>query len=327
MSAMPIALRRFLDTWLFQLRGPQREPIVLVHRRIFILPTTHGTLFLLVLLLMLAGSVNYGLSLGFVLTFLLAGLGLNGILYAFRNLANLQIRAGRAEPVFVGEVAQFWLRIDNRSLVRRAALEALSPSGGCYDFDVEAAAETLVPVARPATRRGRLPLGRVVLQTRYPLGLFRAWSHVEPARECIVFPRPESPPVALPLHRGDRGEGAAIAVGNDDFAGLRAYHAGDSPRRIAWKADARDQGLLSKVFSGQGDRYLWLDYGALPPSLGIEARLSRLTRWVLDAEAAGIAYGLRLPATRVEPATGSAHRRRCLEALALHGSDRAAGAT
>jgi uncharacterized protein (DUF58 family) len=321
MSAVPVALRRFIDTWLYQLRSPQREPIVLVHRRVFILPTTHGLIFFLVLLLMLAGSINYGLSLGFVLTFLLAGLGLNGILHTFRNIANLHIRSGRAESVFAGEAAQFWLRIENPTRIGRGALEAISAAGDRVTFDVEAGAEAQVPIAVPAPRRGRLRLGRIVLESRFPLGLFRAWSPLEPEHECIVFPRPEPEAPGLPAVSGDHGQGAPSMLGNEDFAGLRAYHPGDSPRRIAWKADAREQGLLSKLFTGHADAHVWLDYEQLPANLGVEGRLSRLTRWVLDADAARIPYGLRLTPTVIDPAIGSAHRLRCLRALALYGSE------
>ena len=46
-------------------------------------------------------------------------------------------------------------------------------------------------------------------------------------------------------------------------------------------------------------------------------RLSRLAAWVLQAEKLGENYGLRLPGQEIPPGTGEAHKRRCLEALAL----------
>jgi uncharacterized protein (DUF58 family) len=315
---MPLALRRWLDSRLFQLRGPQPGPIVLVHGRVFILPTSHGVLYGFVLLVMLAGSLNYTLSLGFVLTFLLAGLGLNGILYTFRNISNLRVYSIRPRPVFAGEQAEFRLRIENSSSVLRAGLEVVSAQSTVHGFDVRPNDETIVSIAVPTRERGRLRLGRVMLQTRFPLGLFRAWSFVELDVTCLVYPQPEPPGVPLPPPSGERGDGSASSVGNEDFSGLRAYHAGDSPRRIAWKADARGQGLLSKVFSGRSETHLWLDWNALPPSFGTEARLARLTRWVLDADAADIVYGFRLPAVSLEPDTGPGHRDRCLELLALY---------
>ncbi|MCC7079801.1 MAG: DUF58 domain-containing protein [Burkholderiales bacterium] len=317
MPALPLALRRWIDIWLYQLRGPQPGPIVLGHRRVYILPTSHGCIFFLVLVLMLAGSVNYSLALGFVLTFLLAGLGVNGMLYTFRNMANLRISTGRARSVFAGDAAEFPLRIENPTEVDRAALEAVSSTGHAYGFDVAAGTDTLAPIMLATRSRGRLAIGRVMLRTRFPLGLFRAWTYLEPDVDCIVFARPETPPAPLPAPTGERGEGSASALGNEDFAGLRAYHASDSPRRIAWKADAQNRGLLSKVFSGEAESELWLDWNALPPTMPIEARISRLTRWVLDADAAGMTYGLRLASQVIEPAAGAGHRTRCLETLAL----------
>lgn len=321
---MPLALRRWLDTWLYQLREPQRGPIVLGHRRVYILPVSHGYVFALVLLIMLAGSINYNLSLGFVLTFLLAGLGINGMLYSFRNLANLRLIAGRPRSVFAGQVAEFPLRIENPTAIAHLSIEVSHPTVAPQAFDVLPQEEITVSIPLAAARRGLLRLGRIMLLSRFPLGLFRAWSYAQFDVNCIVFPEPEPRGVPLPRPAGERGEGAVSASGNEDYSGLRPYHAGDSPRRIAWKADAREQGLLTKVFTGKADSHLWLEWSALPAELDTEARLSRLTRWVLDADEIDCAYGLRLPELTIEPATGSEHRTRCLEALAVYEDGRTA---
>ena len=244
---MPAALRRWVDTWVYQLRGPQHGALVLEHRRVYILPVSHGYLYALVLLIMLAGSINYQLSLGFVLTFLLAGLGINGMLHTFRNLANLRVSAGRTRSVFVGQNAEFPLRIENPTPVARASIEVAHPGAGAQSFDVPAQGEIAVLVPLPAAKRGLLQLGRLTLITRFPLGLFRAWSYAHFDIDCIVFPAPETPGVPLPPPTGEMGEGATSASGNEDFAGLRPYHAGDSLSRIAWKADAREQGLAHQT--------------------------------------------------------------------------------
>jgi uncharacterized protein (DUF58 family) len=80
---------------------------------------------------------------------------------------------------------------------------------------------------------------------------------------------------------------------------------------------------MTKLFSGRADTELWLDWRATPTTLGIEGRLSRLTRWVIDAHAASISFGLRLPGIELPPAPGDAQRERCLEALATFNEGRA----
>jgi len=300
--------------------------IVLGHRRVYIVPSRLGLLFGGVLLILLMGSINYALSLGFALGFLLAGVGLAGMVQTTRNLARLAIRAGRTEPVFAGERALYRLALANDADFDRPEilLRHLASGAECR-LDVAAGASAEATLAVTAARRGWQPLGRVMLETRFPLGLFRAWSYAEPDCRCLVYPRPEPGALPPPAPSAQAGGGRAQAQGSDDFSGLRAYQTSDSPRHVAWKSvarsdtlDARGDGMLTKQFAGEAVAELWLDLRALPAALGLEACLSRLAGWVLAAERGGARYGLRLPGREIAPGRGDAHRRACLEALALY---------
>lgn len=308
-----------LRNWFYGFAPPERGAIVLGHRRVYIVPTRLGWIFGAMLVVLLIGSINYALALGFALTFLLAGLGLAGMVHTARNLGQLKVSAGRVEPVFAGESAQFRLYLANGAdFDRPAILVRHVKSHAQLVVDVPAASGAEVVLGVPAARRGRLALGRVMLETRFPLGLFRAWSYVEPEVNCIVYPRPDRSP--LPRLTADAASGArrTTAPGNDDYAGLRAYQLSDSPRHVAWKAAARSGDMLTKQFSGEASAELWLDWVQLPPALGVEERLSRLAGWVLAAEREGARYGLRLPRIQLAPARGEAQRAACLQALALY---------
>lgn len=311
------ALRRRLAHWLFRTGGPAASDVVLVQRRVFILPTRQGLIFGGTLVLMLTASVNYNLNLGYVLTFLLAAMGLNAMLHTYRNLANLRIAAASAQPVYAGERARFEVDIDNAGPHARYAIGLTRGGQDAIYVDIPAGLSRPAGVPVDAPRRGLLRPGRLTLYTHYPLGLYRAWSYLELDLHCIVYPRPESPGLPLPRAAAAHRNGEMQGTGEDDFGGLRPYHAGDPPRHIAWKASAREDLLLTKQFTGRAAAQCWLDWHALPAGLGVEERLSRLTRWVLDAHAAGVAYGLRLPSLTLPQAGGEAHRVRCLEALAL----------
>lgn len=314
------ALQSRFSNWLFQNRGVEPGAIVLTRRRIYILPTRAGFGFAVVLLMMLAGSINYQLSLGFVLTFLLVAMAFNAMWYTFRNLVRLHVSTGRSRAVFAGEHAQFTIHVENPEGPDRysIALARDRKSEQIADYaDVPTGRTATLNISTPATRRGLLRPGRLTLFTRYPLGLYFSWSYVEPDVQCVVYPRPAPPGVALPPARATHGVGRASGGGHEDFAGLRQYHTGDSPRHIAWKAAARGQGLLTKQFSGQAASELWLTWEQMPSRLGLEEKLSLLARWVIDAHALGMAFGLRLPDIEVAIASGDAQRERCLEALAL----------
>jgi uncharacterized protein (DUF58 family) len=311
------ALKNQLYNWLFQPRGPQAGPIILVQRRVFILPSRQGFGFAAVLLLMLVGSVNYNLSLGYILTFLLAGMGITAMLHTFRNLANLRLSAGRVSPVFAGSTARFSICIDNSGDSDRYSIGLTRDKLEVEFTDVLARQTVYQGIDIPAARRGLLSPGRLTLFTRYPLGLYYAWAYLELDMKCVVYPRPAAPGLALPASMNNSGQGTEYGQGQEDFFGLRQYHLGDSSRHIAWKAVARDQGLLTKQFSGHANSEWWLDLELLPKKLDLEEKLSRLARWVLDANALGLSFGMRLPGKTISVASGEAQRDRCLEALAL----------
>src|SRR5918995_5685611 len=118
------------SNWLYGFTPPERGVVVLVHRRVYIVPTRLGFYFAATLLVLLIGSINYALSLGFALTFLLAGLGLVGMVHTARNLARVAVSAGRAAPVFAGESAQFRLYLDGRGPFDRPAILARHVASG-----------------------------------------------------------------------------------------------------------------------------------------------------------------------------------------------------
>jgi len=296
----------------------EHGPITLDRQRIFILPTRHGLMFAVVLLLMLVGSINYSLSLGFVLTFLLGGMALVSILHTYRNLAQLTIGAGKTMSVFAGQQASFTLCLSNSGTTERYAVGVMLEKHPPQFVDVPASETVTTALALHAPQRGILRSGRFTLFTRFPLGLFRAWSKLDLDMTCIVYPQPDT--ARLPQLSGIQGRGdmAIAAEGSDDFRGMRPYHTGDSLRHVAWKALAQGRGMLTKQFSGQARPELWLDWEALA-GMDTEARLSRLCRWVLDAQNAGLSYGLRVPGATIPAGNGEVHQRTCLEALALFG--------
>lgn len=285
-------------------------------RQIYILPTKYGLLLAIVLLVMLVGSLNYGSNLGLLYTFLLTGVGLITILHTWRNLLGLRIQGERAEPVFAGQEAVFDIRIDNPG---RSPREGLEISAGARVTRVESVPQQSGASARVCVatgKRGVMPLGRITLATRFPLGLLRAWCYADLPLSCLVYPRPATtgePPVEPDYageHQGDLG------VGADDFVGLRNYRPGDPPKHIFWKGAARTDLLVTKQFGGDRSQRVWLDWASLS-KMDDEARLSLLCRFVLLASERRQSYGLRLPTVEVPPGRDADHRQRCLRALAL----------
>ena len=314
-------LREQFIRWALRVKSPEPSPITLGQRRVYVLPTRAGLGYAAALLTMLIGSINYGLSLGYVLTFLLTGLGVVAILHTFRNLVRLKVSRGRTPPVFAGEHAAFHLVL--ASDIERRTLRLWLPGGEntCVDIAANDAADACLQL--PTTKRGWLDLPRVGLETTWPFGLIRAWAYCAPEARCLVYPKPAVKAPPLPWAGGEAGSRLAGGHGNDDFAGLRGHQPADPPRHVAWKTAARqgdDAPLLTKQFDGAAAARIWLDWDDAPAA-DIETRLSILTRWVLDAHAAGLVWGLRLPERTFALASGEEHLQAALTALALHGQN------
>ncbi|WP_370307023.1 DUF58 domain-containing protein [Sinimarinibacterium flocculans] len=311
-----------IDAWVMARVKRQPGPIAITRNRVYILPTRFGYFFALMLLVMLLGAMNYSNSMAFLLTFLLAGIALVCMHHTHANLVSVQLRAGNCEPVFAGETAHFELRIDNPSPTPRYSLAASWPrlEEHAVPGDVAARGSGLFMLSLPAGHRGWLE-GRVFsVSTEYPLGLFHAWTWAELDMRCLVFPKPAARGGEPPAAGGHGGLASSDRSGQDEFAGLRSYRRGDTPRSIHWKSLPKLQHPMVKQFAETLEQDLWLDWSALA-TLEVEARLSQLTRWVLDAEAARRNYGLRLPGTLIPPGRGDAHRFACLKALALYDAD------
>ncbi len=323
------ALHNPVNRWfLRRLRTPEPGEVFLNHGRVFVLPTKAGWGCAVLLAAMFAGAINYNLGLGFALTFLLGACAMVDMHLAFRNLAHLHLSAGRASPVFTGEEAQFTLHLANQRQHDRYAIWVgfvdEEPIGVEKAVDIAAHSSTSLTLSVTAPQRGWLLAPRVRLQTRFPLGLLRAWTYWRPDVKALVYPQPELNAPPLPLD-SDSFQDEPGPAGEQEFAGIRPYQSGDSPRRLAWRQIARLEGagseqLVSKHFEGGSGNALSFNYAALPVSLDTEARLSRLTAWILEAEARGLPYALRLGRIVLHADLGPSHQHACLTALALHES-------
>ncbi|RQO35701.1 hypothetical protein DBR37_04805 [Herminiimonas sp. KBW02] len=328
MRLIPTQLQTMFTQWtgkcLFRLSTAETGTVFLKQRRIFIMPTRAGLIFGLMLMVLFICSINYNLSLGFALTFLLASCAIVGMHLTFRNLAYLHLSPGRTSPVYAGEIAQFSVQLDNRRSYERYAIRLAFITDGAVGIphftDIPSHASSDVTPSTPASERGWLTAPRIRLQTTFPLGLLQAWAYWQPAMQVLVYPRPEADSPPLPLSAGTQTDGRGNA-GYDDFAGIRAYQSGDSMRQLAWRQIARsnDGALVSKQFEGGAASELVLDYSKLPPTMDVEHKLARMTSWVLMAEAQGLPYAFHLAHLYLPPSIGPAHQAACLQVLALYG--------
>ena len=312
---------RFRAWW--QARLPRTDTLLLTQRNVYILPTKAGFLFAGTLLLLLVGSINYQLNLGYVLTFVLAGSGVVSMHLTHGTLRALTLHLHPVSAVHVGDPALLEVVLTTAGSARWGiGLRVETAAAGTLSWtDVPAGGQATVRVSFVPQRRGRVEVPTLVAETRFPLGLFRAWAVWRPASELLVYPRPESPPAPLPAATPMAGGPTQVRRAEGaDFEGIRAYRRGDPLKLVVWKkaASAFETGgeLVSRDSSSSAHWQLWLDWQGCA-GLADEERLSRLAAWVIAAHRCGADYGLRLPGVELARGQGDAQRRAGLEALAL----------
>ena len=304
------------ERWARKRQGTDRPATELHSRRVYILPTAVGLVFALMAFTMLLGSMNYNNNLSFGLTFLLTGLGFVAMHQCQRNLVGLELSFAGVDPVFAGQAAEFQIAITNHSKTRRPYLQIYADGASSIIADLAPGESRIFHLEIPTKHRGHIRLDRFGIKTLFPFELFRAWAWLHMDLQGIVYPKPADYAHEPPPTQTAHGHRQHDARGEEDFAGLRKFHVGDSPRHVAWKAYARSGDLFSKQFSGADTSSQWFDFDGIDDD-DVEQRLSILTRWIIDADQTQRDYGLRLPAHDYPPAHGEAHRHDCLESLAF----------
>jgi uncharacterized protein (DUF58 family) len=310
--ALEIAERRLPA--LTRLKRPEALPIRIDRRRIYVLPTRFGFFFGMLLAAMLLGALNYNNNPAIMLCFLVASAVHTSLLGGYLTLRGVQLEQVGADPVHAGQTQELRLLFGAAEPRPREGIQ-LRQGDRRAAFALPADGRSEVRLARPAPRRGLHPVGRLEVATRMPLGMFVAWSWLNPDAQLLVYPAAEANAPPLP-GRGERGQPRRRRGMDEEPHSLRDYRGGDPLRLVAWKRSAQTGRLMVREYetpSGADVLLDWRELGNLAPEL----RISRLTRWLLDAEQQGLRSTLVLAQTRIGPGAGAAHLHACLRELAL----------
>jgi len=314
------ATRRRITAWaekrlpaLTRLRAEEALPITIHRRRLYVLPTRYGLFLSALLFGMLLGALNYNNNPALMLTFLIASVMHTALLTGWLSLLGLQLESVSAESVHAGESIRWRLQWRSGGERTRRGLR-LRLDAREFPFEI-LDNRAQVEIVQNTHHRGWHSLPRLGLSTRHPLGVFRIWSWLHPAARCLVYPALEQNAPPLPLD-GVIGPPRRQRGPSEDVHGLRDYQLGDPWRLIAWKRSAQVGHAVVREYETPtlGDVHLrWSQlYG-----LSNEQRISRMARWIVDAERRSLRSTLELPHLTLGPARGPAHLHACLRELAL----------
>ncbi|VUD56599.1 hypothetical protein TDB9533_02255 [Thalassocella blandensis] len=314
--------QKFFFRWLDK-RSKVDSAYQLASKNLYIFPSALGFAFLVMIVVLWLLGTNYQNNLILALSYLLISLFVVSILHTYANLAGIEIQFKGVPHVFAGEVSQWGFAIKNEHAKSRENIFArwqFAEEGEDVHFALDASSDITVNVPLTVPRRGVFQPGRLMLESRYPLGLLRCWTWLKWNAHVVVYPQPLAKPLPRAFAVDELSDGDHPVSGGDDFSALNNYKPGDSLKHIAWKSFAKDQGLMTKEFSQNLSREIWMDFSQMKQS-DTEERLSILCHWALAFHLQNENYGLMLPGTIIEPGCGDNHRAEVLNALAVFGCE------
>jgi len=310
--------QKWYQSWLKR-RLPPHKNQTLSHRNIFILPTSSGIGFVFLCFLLWLLGTNYQNNLIIAIAFLLLSIMLVCILHTYANLSGLSITVSHTHGNHVGQNGHVQLFVSREHKRQHESLQLYfdkTLQSHCHLLDSHTAE---VSINVPLTHRGWFSPPRLQVRSTFPLGLMVAWSSLDMDTAVLAYPEPIEGSATnndASEHSDEQQDVATAHHGQEEFAGLRDYQAGDSIKHIAWRTLARGQNLATKLYDDCASQQRWLDWQNYA-GLDREARLSRLCERALALSQNDTLFGLALPNQTIQPAKGEQHLTAVLKALAL----------
>lgn len=300
-------------------------PFIVSRKKLYILPTRVGWYYALILIALFGIAVKFDNQPAFVMLFILIALAMVAMIYTHNNVIGLTLESHPTKPVFLGTQANFPVTVSNNSDKPRHAVWLIS--GGFHQLtNLNSGSTQSLNIKLPTIQRGYRVCDPLHLSSQFPIGVFFCWSkRFDSPERCLVYPQPLD---LIPFPDGGSNPGkeessSNVKMGAEDYAGMKAYQAGDRLRDIHWPSLAKTNKLVSIQYENHSNSSVNLSWFNLPASLNTEDRLSQLCFWVVDAEQHGLRYQLEMPNNTIEFDKGSTHYHKCLQVLALWGDESA----
>lgn len=316
MKRLKASLNKRFDAWLNK-RMPAEDNITLHRSNAFIFPSRAGGMFIATCFIMFLFGTNYQNNLILFLVYFLLSFMITCLLLSYQNLSGIIFTATSSDDQFANKDCAFTLRIDAKLNSAQQTTYAFKDAQSAIQSVVD---ERQVTLFSKNAQRGLFKPGRVTIQSYYPFGLFRVWTHLDFGFSCLLYPMPMQHTINHVVRSGKETntKHQETKVGVDAFSTLKPFQEGESLKSVAWKQVAQGRGKFTKHFEEEQGGDVFLSLSAINTG-SIEEKLSMLTYQVLHYEQQGIQYALELGSVVIKLNSGVTHQKQCLRALALYG--------
>lgn len=297
------------------------DKTVFKENSIYILPSGRGFMFLGLIIVLILTAATYNNNLIFILAFFLFSIFFVSMLQTHYNMKGVRLIYVGCEETFQGDsMSLLFHLIQKRARLKKALRirvrsKKFTTLRGAYEELRPHEAVRAARVEVLAWKRGRHPVPEIVVETFYPLGVFRAWKIFRPQGEIVIYPRAANPrPLESSFSELGENEQGLRNTPDGDFGELKNYLPGESYHQIAWKHYARTGELYTKVHWGSEHRHYVIPWA--PGKEGIEKYLEQMSGWIKQATDENASFEMETENVKIEPGQGYEHARQCWRALA-----------
>ena len=307
-----------VDRWLDK-RIPSSHSYQMDVKNTFILPTRFGWAIVGLMTCLFILGTNYQNNVILMFCYFVFALLLLSMFHSYASFVQFHIRFRPIESCFTHQRVQ--LQVDLNHKETRSTLHSLSnlaifsKSDDVYEFLIDG--QNTISFSKYP--RGLHQLKRVSLESVFPFGLFKCWTHLSVPEQFFVFPQPIACSLKLRQQqsKGKSGSKSGINVTTEDLQGIRDYRDSDPIHHVSWKHFAKGQGLLSKDFNERSAISGYLHFSDYF-SGDLEQALSEVTYQIIELSKQDAQFGFSIGAQQIMPNTGIKHQQKCLEAVALY---------
>lgn len=250
--------------------------------------TLGSLLVVLILFGLFLEAYMHNFNLVYIVLFFVFALAFFASPFGIYNMADLALAYQGSDRLFAKKGSTIYLALTNSKSTESYALKLECMGQSLFVPSLKAQSKEILALSYTPERRGKLEIGACSLESLFPLATIRFLLPLDLSAHRVVYPRPQGSSLETFLSRQKGRYGQ-----ESDFEGISPY-TGDAPLgKIHWPSVAKGESALKKFAYEIPLEHLNFDF--YQAGKNDEARLSQLTRWILECEAQKLDFQVQLP--------------------------------
>lgn len=270
-------------------------------------------------------AIGFNNNLLYFFVFFLISMALSGMWLTHKNVDRFQVSEISANTLFANEENQLqvhYKNLNSKSFIWdiEISIDKKKNKSGTYKIDevISGKMSRRTYIDWMPARRGLKKSPRLVIQSKFPFGMLRAWKYYEQMTEFIVYPEKKGQKnIPREISHQHQDEIDPIQDNRGLFRDHREFQKTDSPNKIDWKASLKHQKHFVKNYESGDEKKILIDWNMTNQIVDFEDKVSQLALWVDTSHKNNDFYSLKISQHQTVYANDGIHYKNCMEKLAL----------